>query len=78
MNYFFQFLYYTNCINLSIAFVYPSVWRKKIRSSKENLNFNVRNPGRKSKHTCFSKASAKVLQIFDMTKFYCIFFAFSL
>ena len=65
------FLYYTNCINLSIRFVYPSVWRKKIRSSKENLNFNVRASGRKSKHTCFSKASAKVQQIFDMTKYFC-------
>jgi hypothetical protein len=67
----FQFLYYTNCINLSIRFVYPSVWRKKIRSSKENLNFNVRNPGRKSKHTCFSKASAKVLLFFELTKYFC-------
>ena len=65
-----SFLYYTNCINLSIRFVYPSVWRKKIRSSKENLNFNVRASGRKSKHTCFSKASAKVLLFFDMTKYF--------
>ena len=64
-------MYYTNCINLSIRFVYPSVWRKKIRSSKENLNFNVRNPGRKSKHTCFSKASAKVLLFFELTKYFC-------
>ena len=71
MNYFFQFLYYTNCINLSIASVFPSVWRKKIRSSKENLNFNVRASGRKSKLTCFSKASAKVLLFFELTKFYC-------
>ena len=33
----FQFLYYTNCINLSICFL--SVWRKKIRSTLVNLNF---------------------------------------
>ena len=66
----FQFLYYTNCINLSIRFVYPSVWRKKIRSTWVNLNFNVRASGRKSKHTCFSKASAKVLLFFDMTKYF--------
>ena len=46
----------------------PSVWRKKIRSSKENLNFNVRASGRKSKHTCFSKASAKVLLFCEPTK----------
>ena len=65
------FLYYTNCINLSIASVYPSVWRKKIRSSKENLNFNVRTSGRKSKHVCFSKASAKVLLFYDLTKYSC-------
>ena len=69
--YIILFLYYTNCINLSIRFVYPSVWRKKIRSSKENLNFNVRASGRKSKHTCFSKASAKVQLFFDMTKYFC-------
>ena len=36
-HYSIQFLYYTNCINLSIRFVYPSVWRKKIRSSKERI-----------------------------------------
>ena len=66
----FQFLYYTNCINLSIALA-PSVWRKKIRSTLVNLNFNVRTSGRKSKHTCFSKASAKVLLFFDMTKYFC-------
>ena len=35
-----------------------------------NLNFNVRASGRKSKHTCFSKASAKVLLFFDMTKYF--------
>ena len=66
-----QFLYYTNCINLSICFVFPSVWRKKIRSSIENLNFNVRASGRKSKHTCFSKASAKVQLFFELTKYFC-------
>ena len=67
---FIQFLYYTNCINLSIRFVFPSVWRKKIRSSIENLNFNVRASGRKSKHTCFSKADAKVLLFFELTKYF--------
>ena len=66
---FFQFLYYTNCINLSICFLW--VWRKKIRSSFENLNFNVRASGRKSKHTCFSKASAKVRLFFELTKYFC-------
>ncbi len=36
---FIQFLYYTNCINLSICFVYPSVWRKKIRTFMEDSEF---------------------------------------
>ena len=67
----YLFLYYTNCINLSIRFVYPSVWRKKIRSTQVNLNFNVRASGRKSKHTCFSKASAKVQLFFELTKYFC-------
>ncbi len=35
-----------------------------------NLNFNVRASGRKSKHTCFSKASAKVQLFFELTKYF--------
>ena len=40
----FQFLYYTNCINLSIA-LSRSVWRKKIRSSKRILILNTQALG---------------------------------
>ena len=35
-----------------------------------NLNFNVRVSGRKSKLTCFSKASAKVQLFFELTKYF--------
>ena len=37
----------------------------------EDSDFNVRGSGRKSKHTCFSKASAKVLLFFELTKYFC-------
>jgi len=67
--------YFSSCTTLIVSIFqllssFRSVWRKKIRSSKENLNFNVRASGRKSKHTCFSKASAKVLLFFELTKYF--------
>ena len=39
----FQFLYYTNCINLSIGFLW--VWRKKIRTFMEDSDFNALTSG---------------------------------
>ena len=65
---------FSSCTTLIVSIfqmLLPSVWRKKIRSSKENLIFNVRASGRKSKHTCFSKASAKVQLFFELTKYFC-------
>ena len=54
-HYSIQFLYYTNCINLSIRFVYPSVWRKKIRSSKERIWILMSGPPVENRNTFVSQ-----------------------
>ena len=66
-------LIFSSCTTLIVSifqFVFFRFGAKKLGPSWKILNFNVRASGRKSKYTYFSKASAKVQQIFDMTKFF--------
>ena len=69
-------LFFSSCTTLIVSiFQFASSFlrfgAKKLGPSWKILIFNVRASGRKSKHTCFSKASAKVQLFFELTKYFC-------
>ena len=66
-------LIFSSCTTLIVSifqFVFFRFGAKKLGPSWKILNFNVRVSGRKSKLTCFSKADAKVLLFFELTKYF--------